>query len=242
MSVTELPPAADHLNDDQCADLVLGLVAGAEREAALAHVAACPSCEARLRSHVGASERATADWLSRSGSGGAAPPKVIALPRRRRIQQVIPYAAAAALIAAIGLPFLLDRAPRHETGAWLPAAGEEVRTREGAGEDPRLAAGLAAYRARDLATADRELSAAQASGAAEQMRRLYLAHVRLARGDSREALALLRSLDWRSIPEPWRREGEALLARALRQNGEIASADSIEHALKTLDPSVPFLP
>jgi len=140
------------------------------------------------------------------------------------------------------LPLLRHRALEPETAHWLPDAGEVVRSREGEAEDPRLEAGLEAYRAHDLVAADRELSAARATGDADQLRRLYLAHVRLARGDARSSLELLRSLDWRLIPEPWRREGITLLARALRRAGEISSADSLERALRATDPTTPFIP
>jgi hypothetical protein len=124
----------------------------------------------------------------------------------------------------------------------LPAPGAEVRTREGGAEDPHLTAGLAAYAAHDFVTAERELRAAQLDGSAEMLRRLYLAQVRMQRGDARTAVQLLRGVEWKVVPEPWRRDGVALLARALRATGADASADSIEHALGAADPATPLLP
>jgi hypothetical protein len=44
------------------------------------------------------------------------------------------------------------------------------------------------------------------------------------------------------VPEPWRREGVALLVRALRENGERESADSLERELARLGPATPLLP
>jgi hypothetical protein len=225
-----------HLDDPFCADLVLGLVPEGERAEALAHAATCPECEQRLRAHVGAAHRASAEVPA----GRRAPAAPIRGPWGR--SAVTWLAAAAALVAVTAVPLLrnVHRAPAP-AGA-LPSPGEAVSTRAGAPEDPHLSDGLAAYAAHDLATADRELTQAQAIGSAEQLRRVYLADVRLQRGDSRGALALLRSLRWLEVPEPWRRNAAALLAQALRRQGEGASADSIDAALKALDPGTPFVP
>ena len=274
MHATESARKADHLDDHACADLVLGLPSGAEREAALAHAAACPPCEARLRAHASAAERAAADLRTRTGAargtlaaGGAEhipahtgddsgeadlelpgsaptgekPAKILEHPTLWRARGALTLSAAALLLFAVAWP-LVSRAPYQDRAPWLPPAGEPVRTREGETEDPRIAAGLAAYEARDFETANRELSAARATGATELMRRLYLGHVRLERGDSRGAVAMLSSLEWKLVPEPWRREGVRVLARALRHDGDAASADSIERALRQSEPTTPFVP
>jgi hypothetical protein len=227
--------SAAHLDDAHCADLVLGLSPADERAEALAHAAECPACEARLRAHASAAERA------RSGvpgagrvlrpAGGWRPSRALVLP-----------AVAALLVAAVAAPLLMRRGAPSERMQWLSAPGEAVHTRAGEAADPQLAAGLAAYEARDLATAERELSAAHVRGAEESLRRLYLAQVELARGDADAALALLRGIPWRQVPEPWRGEGAALLARTLRRTGDTPAADSIEHALRTHDPATPFIP
>jgi hypothetical protein len=225
-----------HLDDPRCADLVLGLVPEGERAEDLAHAATCAECEQRLRAHVGAAHRASADVPSRRRAA-AAP---IQGPWTRRVVTWI--AAAAALVAVTAVPLLRSGHHAPIPIVPLPTPGEAVSTREGAPEDPHLAEGLAAYRAHDLVTADRELTQAQAAGSAEQLRRVYLADVRLQRGDSRGALALLRSLRWLEVPEPWRRNAATMLVQALRQQGEGASADSIERALKATDPGTPFVP
>lgn len=221
-----------HLDDAHCADVALGLLPPEAHEATLAHAAQCPACEARLQAHVSAAERARADWRTRA-------PRVV---RGRGVPPATAWGIAAALLAlVIALPLLRPHAAR-DAGPWLPAMGEAVRTRDIGSADAHLAAGLRAYQSHDLATAARELSAAHASGGAEQARRLYLAHVELARGDADGALALLRALDWRSVPEPWRRAGVALYARALRRGGHPAEADSIEQALRATPPGTPFVP
>jgi len=228
-----------HLDDARCADLVLGLTPVAEREAALAHVSECSACEERLRAHAMAAERARADRPANAGA------RVLPMPLVRPhvpMRRALSFAAAAAIVIALAIPILGRLPNKAEKRHWLPALGEQVRTREGELADPRLTAGLEAYAAHDLERANRELSAAHATGGAEQMRRLYLAHVRLALGDPRGATALLQSLEWRTVPEPWRREGIALLARALRRDGRRTAADSIERALKHVEPGTPFLP
>jgi hypothetical protein len=151
-------------------------------------------------------------------------------------------AAAAALAVLFASPQFLSHGDHASNALLLPAPGAQVRTREGGAEDPHLTAGLAAYAARDLATAERELLAVHAGGGAESMRRLYLAQVLVARGNARAAVDLLRGIEWRTVPEPWRRDGVTLLAHALRATGADASADSIEHALHTLDPATPLVP
>jgi hypothetical protein len=229
---------AMHLDDARCADLVLGLLPAEQRTQALDHAAGCAACAARLRAHAGAHARAAAESPGRP----AAAPVPLPRPHERAWMRVVPIAAAAALAVALAAVFLRPPAFAPERAPWLPAAGEQVRTREGEIEDAHLGAGLAAYAARDLATADRELSAARTSGGPERLRRLYLAHVKLRRGDAATALELLRGVAWLDVPEPWRRDGIALLVVALRATGNAASADSIDRALRTVPPGTPFVP
>lgn len=225
-----------HLDDTRCADLHLGLLPAGERAAALAHLAACPACESRLRAHVGAAERAAAD------APGARARVVTPIAWYRRPATAWLAAAAAVLVIAGTIP-MLRPAPRvSDAPSHLPSPGAAVGTRAGEGEDAHLTAGLDAYARHDLAAAERELSAARTTGGAEPLRRVYLADVKLALGDAHAAIALLRGVRWLDVPEPWRHDAIALYARALRRAGEGASADSIERALATHDPSTPFVP
>lgn len=237
MNATQAQQTTPHLNDAQCADLVLELVAPESREVWLDHAAVCEACEARLKSHVSATARSRADWLARSPHSSSHWP-----PADWTGTRVWALAAAALLAVAVALPLIQTSPPSRAGAVWLPALGEPVRTREGNTEDPALTRGMAAYEARDLVNAQRELSAAKATGAAESMRRLYLADVRLNLGHPHESIELLRGLNWRSIPEPYRREGAVLLARALRAGGEAEAADSIESTLRAIPPGTPFLP
>jgi hypothetical protein len=237
---------AAHLDEPSCADLVLGLLEAREREKVLDHAAECPDCEARLKAHAGAAARAEAELrvgLGQPITGSGAQGRVVRMRPPWRAPRILGLVAAAVLVLSIGLPWLARRGPvDRDVARWLPVSGELIRNREIEEADPRLAAGLAAYRARDLAAADRELSAARASGGAERLRQLCLAHVKLERGDARGSLALLRGVEWRMVPEPWRREGVALLVRALRENGERESADSLERELARLGPATPLMP
>lgn len=224
-----------HLDDAQCADLVLGLLPGAEYHRAVAHARQCTECALRLREHVAAGFRARADR----------PGAILALPRpaRRRGARFLgggAAAAAAVLLAVVLWPRATPRTPAAV--AWLatPSAGTLIRSGDGA--DARLEAGFAAYARRDLATAERELSAAHVADGAEQARRLYLAHVKLLHHDTRGALELLRSLDYIDLPAAVEHDAVRLLAQALRAEGEQDPADSLERALARSPEWAPILP
>ena len=191
------------------------------------------SCAARLRSHVAAVSRMRAD-LPASGSD-----RVHRLPPAWTLAPAL--AAAATLVLLVWWP---RGASRHATGptAWLTMPAEGVLLREGAAEDPHLAAGFAAYARHDLAGARRELEAAHATETTEQARRVYLAHVVLLQGDASRALGLLRSVDWIELPAAVHRPALELLVQAERATGHPASADSIQHALQTTPEWIPILP
>jgi hypothetical protein len=245
MSPTSESTGIAHVDDGRCADLALGLMPRAERAAALAHLGACAVCEARLRAHVAAGERARAEALRLAAEGWHAGEPAIAPGRGRAAAPPFSHwlpLAAVAVLAVVAVLAIVGQQSADRGAALLPAPGEAVRTRESTGDDPHFAAGLDAYRARDLAKAARELAAARTTGPAEQMRRLYLADVRLRRGDGQGAFALLATVDWYSVPEPWRRAGAAVLSRALHATGREASADSIDRNLEGTSPGIPFLP
>jgi hypothetical protein len=220
----EAAKMAIHLDDARCADLVLGLLEPGERAQALAHAQVCGVCETRLRAHVGASERAQADRLT----------LVETLPLRaaRPHWGLITggLAAAAAITLVFAMPMLRPHVPARAATA-LPVPGDEVLSRDSGVIDPHLAAGLAALRAHDMATARLELTAANTTGTAEIVRRLYLAQVLEASSDAEGALAQLRGVRFADLPEPWRTSGTQLFARVLRRTGHAATADSVEASL-----------
>jgi hypothetical protein len=227
-----------HLSDARCADLVLGLLAPDERAGDLAHAERCAPCAERLRAHVAATFRARADR----------PGAILAIPRAGRARGWRSLGAGGAAAAALLLAMLLwPRSTGHApvpglTTRWLATPTEGTLMRAGESIDPRLTAGLDAYAKRDLATAERELKAARASEGAEQARRLYLAHVLLLRHDAHGALALLRSLDYIELPGAVSRDAVRLLADALRAEGSVDSADSLEQALRRSPDWAPIVP
>ncbi len=231
----EAAKLAIHLDDARCADLALGLLESGERTQALAHAQVCAICEARLRAHVGATERAQADRLT----------LVDTLPLRAARPQwgliTGGLAAAAAIAIVFAAPMLRPRAltPAATT---LPVPGDEVLSRDSGVSDPHLAAGLAALRAHDMAGARRELTAANTTGTAEIVRRLYLAQVLEASSDASGALVQLRGVRFFDLPEPWRTSGAQLFARVLRRTGHTAAADSVEASLAGAQTGTPRLP
>lgn len=214
--------AARHLDDDQCACLVLGLAPAEEHASATAHLRACPACETRLRAHAGAAVRARADLSAGVGI------HVVPTPRRRARWRVAAGIAAAAVLVTV----FLVRAPSQRSTApdWLTTPDDMVRMRSDVPADPSLRAGLEAYARHDLPAAIAALRSAQASGAAEQARRLYLGHALLASGEVGEARAWLESVELDMLPDPWREEARRSLAAVWRQTGRARSADSIERA------------
>ena len=226
------PMTQAHLDDDRCADLMLGLLPDAERELSLAHARRCPSCEERLRAHARAKAQHDARSQRRSTSAGT----VLSLPPRARGRWIV-FGAAAALAVVLGLPRLLpphEPAPMH----WLPAPGSGLTLRDG-GSDPHLTTGLEAYGRRDLATARKELEVAQVSGGNETARRLYLSNTLLALDETESALTLLQSIDLLTLPAPWREEALWSLQLAYRRTGQERRADSLRRELASPLPGTP---
>ena len=225
-----------HLDESTCADLVLGLLPQGESAAWRRHAALCSECEVRLRAHAGASVRAQVEAraLADRGSlaGAADSPGVVRLPRLRPNWLDASIVAAAAAVLLLVLVPRATKAPREaHRSEWLASPGEMVRMRAEGQLDPDLAQGFAAYGEHDLPGAIRHLRSAEANGAAEQARRLYLGHALLADGQPIEALAWLKSVELAQLPEPWRSQAERSLAAACRANGEHDRADSLERAL-----------
>lgn len=225
-----------HLDEDRCAELVLGLLGADEREAAIAHAERCEACALRLRAHVAAQARMLADQPDALST--RAPRAILRLPRAR---YWLPAAAALALVSVLLARSLAPPAPAPESG-WLPALGEPHLLRGERPIDPHLAAGMKAYVDRDLEVAARELGSARAEGPAEQARRVYLAHAWLELGEPERALPLLRSVNFTELPAAVSREAVGLFARALRATGHAADADSLERLLHRTPEWIPVRP
>lgn len=218
-----------HLDEACCADLVLGLLPLEQQEQALAHAGRCAACEAMLRAHAGATVAARAAERGRASVLPLPVQRFLAGPRGWRGAAIA--AAAAAVLLVVMLPSRQGPAPAQPPTAWLEPPGELVRTRAEGTLDPRLADALAAYERRELATAVAALREVQATGAAEQVRRLYLGHALLADAQPIEALAWLSSVERDRLPEPWRTQAAEALVAAWRANGQPSPADSLERTL-----------
>jgi thioredoxin-like negative regulator of GroEL len=97
--------------------------------------------------------------------------------------------------------------------------------------DSILLQGLQAYDRGDLQSARELLRAAQATGSWERVRRIYLAGALLELDDAAGAVAMVRDIDLRWVPEPWNSEARWTLALALARSGQPSVADSILAAL-----------
>lgn len=236
-----------HLDDDQALDLLHGLSDVASEGGLLAHLAACPKCEARFRAMAGTHERgrARAALLIASGAEGGplrlvpgnagAPHRPEGRLSRRAGFTIGLGLAAAAAIAVLLMPRLWQgRAPllprpltQSETG-WLPDPQMDITLRaDGAGLGDSLRAGLTAYAKRDLAAAQRLLSCALPEGSADDVRRIYLADVELRLRHPQAALTALDDLLLDAVPQPWRDQGHWTLFHALDALDRRAAADSV---------------
>lgn len=219
-----------HLDEACCADLVLGLLPPEHAERALAHAGQCAECEAMLRAHAGAAVAARVAQQPRASVLPLSVQRFLRGPRGWRGSAVAAAAAAVLLLAL--LPTRREPAPPQPPTPWLESASEWVRTRAEGALDPRLADGLAAYERRELTVAVATLREVQATGAAEQVRRLYLGHALLASEQPIEALAWLTSVEREQLPEPWRSQADRALMTAWRANGRHSQADSLQRTFR----------
>lgn len=229
-------PAPPHLTRDTCMDLVTGLLPEPARGAALDHLRACPTCEARFR-HVGAdyegvrARPAPAGWR-RDTAPEEAPTPVHLTPRPARsyLRIALPLALAAALFLVARAWWPRPAPPRAGAeGYWIPITGELQQLRAPGGEesDSTFWNGLAAYQAHDTARARALLEAARTPGGYDDLRRLYLASVLLNAGQATEALALLDVLRIETLPMPWREDATWMKYRALAALRRDTEADAL---------------
>lgn len=223
-----------HLDEDRCAELVLGLLGHTERDQAIAHAEHCETCALRLREHVAAQVRMYADR----------PHARVVKAAFRRIPRMAYWLPAAAALVMVSVLLVRGLGLRENVAEsrWLPSPGEPQLLRGEALPDSHFAAGMAAYGARDLRGATRELALARAEGPAEHARRLYLAHAWLELGEPERALPLLRSLDHVQLPSAVSREAVGMLARALRATGHSPEADTLDRMLRRTPEWVPVRP
>jgi len=249
-----------HVDEDLCIDLIHDLLPVAEKERVLRHLSVCAACEELVRGRVVEHEHRRAakavrfspdgeilveerteasddgaedvagfrlgDLLVRAGS------RLLEWVQSARLRPAWAVAIPAALLILLLWP--------HETGPpetvllrWLPSSSEilPLRAADSSGATEDLAAGLAAYAARDLETAVQRLEATEATGTLETVRRAYLGSALAWTGRYAEAAEILQTVSPRALPDPWAAEARWTLFVALRGSGQIAAADSLLQAL-----------
>lgn len=227
--------ACGHLDEDDCIDLVAGLVPAARRSRMLDHAGGCAACERRLLT-AGAdleslrSKPAPAGWAVPTSNGSPAPralePPIPIMPRRSVVRFAIPLALAAALVVV-----LLRTIPGKERGPvprpyWMSTSGDlqRLRSAHGSDADSLFWQGLAAYESHDAGRAVKLLTDAQATGGLNDLRRLYLASALVNRGEARAALDLLEALRIEQLPMPWRDDARWMKYQSLVQLRRSAEA------------------
>lgn len=211
-----------HLDEDDCLDLVHGLHDDATEAALLDHARACGDCAARLLRTAGDLERFRA-------RGPRARPERAGLAAWWRRSALAGGLAVAALAAVWFLRTGPPTGPDAADLVWLPDASGLLITRDAAtsGDVAALEEGLRAYARRDADAARRSLERAEASGAAELLRRAYLANAAARAGDFAAATAVLEATALDSLPEPWRSESRWLLAVAWGKTGRTDEARAL---------------
>ena len=230
-----------HLNEEECEDLILGVLPEAEIDRILKHACSCSSCEALL-------QKRSAYWEHLRTRSPTADGRVVrrriradvhgfgwrqnlrALFGGRRLRLGFGLGLAAGTAAVLWMT--LTPSPQPDLGdlplPWLPPLGDDVRFRHAApklGED--LVAGLEAYAERELSRAIPRLREAEASGPSDAYRRIYLGNALAQTRRYGEAAAVLEPIPFHLVPEPWAGEGRWTLYVALRGAGQKARADSL---------------
>lgn len=204
---------ADHPSTDRLVELAAGLVAREQRDELLAHLERCPSCDEAFRESLRQQELLHARLAP-----------LPAKPRRRA------WWWAGAAVAALLIVAVVGREQPAELDYWLPTDAAATPSRSPA-VDPRFERALAAYDQRRLARAERLLSEPY-SRELERRRLLYLASVRLGRGDVDGAAELFAALEIDQVPQPWRRRAARVRLQLDCARGEFAAAETRRASLR----------
>jgi hypothetical protein len=130
------------------------------------------------------------------------------------------------------LPSASEFTQLRQVGSGLPGSdGEVVDRQQIARAHAGLLRGVQAYDRRDLPAAIRELRSVRGAGSLEAFRKLYLANALLQRGDSDEAVLLLRAIPCENLPDRWRHASQWMLLVGLNRTGHRADADSLLRSL-----------
>lgn len=142
------------------------------------------------------------------------------------------FGVAAAAAAAVVLLLVLPGRDRDTVSALLhPLAnlGEEVHVRSDAqtGENANLRQGIDAYTSGDMRGAADLLENAEAAGQLDNLRRVFLGSSYARLGEYQNAVDVLESVSFISVPDPWGGEGRWTLYVAYRALGRDEEAHTI---------------
>lgn len=206
-----------HPPEPQLIDLASGLLSREEAGEIMAHVRACPECEARLRAMVADLESARSGPVPVLVDG-----RIQLAEHRRRPNILIRASVAAAVIAAIVLGTFLvvnrhDAIPEY----WIPVTNGTTTLHRGT-EPGDLADALSSYQGHDAASAIEQLEKirpAPDDNTSTRLRDLYLASALINAGRANEGLEVLDRNEIQWMPTPWRYEAEWVKYVGLRRAG-----------------------
>ncbi len=236
--------AAQHLSEDECLDLLHGLLPEERTAPLLRHVRQCAVCEGLLKARAGERERFRAAAERFLGALRARPrtaeeteespipllERVLAGFRRPAVGLPVALGLAALTLAICLKPSSRSPSRTHSISpAWLPPVTEFIEWREGIGDGPStaLSEGLDAYARHDARRAADLLKNVPAAGRLEALRRVYLGSALALDGRLAEAADVMAPILTDGLPEPWGSETRWALWVALTQLKRTESADSL---------------
>jgi hypothetical protein len=231
-----------HITEDDCLDLLHGLLNEKQRDAALEHLGTCATCEQMFARHAAHEERVRArgnltvrpdgsvvtEPRSAAGSPAETRGQTRVFPIRRYFRVAAVAAAAAAVILMFVLPGTLQPPDTPELHS-LPAPGEQIYLRSDPGTDTgdALQSGIDAYTSGELQLTVELLGGATASGQKENLRRIYLGSALARLGDFEAAVGTLEPVPFHTVPDPWAGEGRWTLYVAYAATGQASEAEAL---------------
>jgi hypothetical protein len=218
---------APHLPDGRLIDLESGLLDPASRARAMEHLRTCAACEARLREAHGDAERLALRPAPRLGMGSGTTPSV-ARPARPPARPLLWAAAAAALLVAAAVPWVLRRGLDDGLDYWLPGDANVLLARSAVPleDDALYREAIAAYDRRDVAQVIALLDS-RAIPPEYAPLNLLLASALEREGRHARARAVLERLDVETLPQPARDQARWILYVSLRRDGRDGEARQV---------------
>jgi tetratricopeptide (TPR) repeat protein len=238
-----------HLTEDDCLDLLHGLLSADRRATALEHVSTCAACEQMFADHAAYDERLRARGELQLQPDGtvALGPRITAdssayesespsrsrvIPIRRYFQVGAVAAAAAAVILMLVLPGS-QQSPTIKSLRPVPGVGEQIHLRSEPGSvwDKNFERGIETYTRGDLRDAVDLLQKSEVTGQRDNLRRIYLGNALARLGDFEGAVKILEPVPFHAVPDPWAGEGRWTLYVAYAATGQASEAEALLNEL-----------